>query len=324
MKIVVTDTDFGDSDFERSMVEEAGIEFAAYNSADCREPAAIIDHLHDADGAITSYGRYSADVFRSLPNLKVVAKTGTGYDNIDVDAATENNTAVCNVVGYGTEVVSDHAIALAMCVLRRINAIDSDMRNGVWNFHSRRPLGQISGRIFGIVGYGNIGRATAKKASGMGFEVRVWDRKFPPGSVTDEGFGCTEYNDLVRCADILSFHTALTPETYHLLDAQAISSMKRDAVVVNTSRGAVVDTDALAGALQAGMLWGAGIDVFEYEPIDPVSPIMDAPNTVLTSHCAYWSEESAVELRRRCTQNAIDAVLGKEPENCVNPSVLRR
>ncbi|MDE8702704.1 C-terminal binding protein [Adlercreutzia equolifaciens] len=320
--IVMTDNDFGDCSFERQMVEAAGIDFVGYSELAGREPAELIKHLQNADGAITSYGFYRAEVFEALPQLKVVSKTGTGVDNIDVAAATANGTAVCNVPAYGTEVVSDHAIALTLAVLRRINEIDADMRQGIWDFRRRRPLGQVHGRTFGVVGYGNIGRAAARKARGLGFNVVVWDHKGTPGRFTPEDFPYVSFEDLLRTADVVSFHTALVPATHHLLNADNIKLMKDDAVVVNTSRGAVIDTDAVAAALQSGKLWGAGIDVFEHEPVSPDAPICQAPHTVLTSHAAYWSEESAVELRTRCTQNAIDVVLGRQPEACVNPEAL--
>lgn len=320
--IVMADFDFGDCDFERKMVEAAGIQFKSFDDARNRTPAEIIEHLRGADGAITSYGRFTAEVFAALPQLKVVSKTGTGVDNIDVAAATADGCAVCNVPAYGTEVVSDHTIALALACLRRINEIDADMRAGIWDFHRRRPLGQAHGRTFGVVGYGNIGRAVARKARGLGFNVVVWDHKGTPGRLTPEDFPYVTLEDLLKTADVVSFHTALVPATHHLLNADNLKLMKDDAIVVNTSRGAVIDNDAVAAALCAGKLWGAGIDVFEHEPVSPDAPIMHAPHTVLTSHAAYWSEESAVELRQRCTQNAIDVVLGRAPENCVNPEAL--
>lgn len=320
--IVVTDTDFGGSDFERSMVEGAHIGFRAYDEPDGRWPAQIIEHLQGADGAITSYGSYTAEVFAALPRLKVVSKTGTGVDNIDIEAATKNGTVVCNVPGYGTEVVSDHAIALALCVLRRINEIDADVRAGIWDFRRRRPLGQAHGRTFGVVGMGNIGRATARKARGLGFDVLAWDRSGTPGTTTGDGFPLVGFEELLGHCDVVSFHTALAPETHHLLNEGNLRLMRPDAVVVNTSRGAVVDTVALARALEEGRLWGAGLDVFEDEPLPADAPILAAPHTVLTSHAAYWSEESAVELRTRCTQGAIDVVLGKRPEACLNPEAL--
>ena len=322
--IVMADFDFGDCDFERKMVEAAGIQFKSFDDARNRTPAEIIEHLRGADGAITSYGRFTAEVFQALPQLKVVSKTGTGVDNIDVAAATADGCAVCNVPAYGTEVVSDHAIALALACLRRINEIDADMRAGIWDFHRRRPLGQAHGRTFGVVGYGNIGRAVARKARGLGFDVVVWDHKGTPGRLTPEDFPYVTLEDLLKTADVVSFHTALVPATHHLLNAENIKLMKDDAIVVNTSRGAVIDNDAVAAALCAGKLWGAGIDVFEHEPVSPDDPIMHAPHTVLTSHAAYWSEESAVELRTRCTQNAIDVVCGRTPEACVNPEALSR
>lgn len=323
-KIVVTDTDLGGFAPEREAIEAAGIAFEGHDDPEGRHPRDIIEHLQGADGAITSYGSYTAEVFAALPQLKVVSKTGTGVDNIDVEAATANGTAVCNVVGYGTEVVSDHAIALALCSLRRINEIDADMRAGTWDFQRRRPLGQVRGRTFGVVGYGHIGQATARKARGLGFRVLVWDHEGQPGTATAEGFPFVSLEELLRQADVVSFHTALVPATRHLLNADNLQLMKPDAVVVNTSRGAVVDTDALAQALEEGRLWGAGIDVFEDEPVDPDAPICRAPRTVLTSHAAYWSEESAVELRTRCTANAIAVVQGRQPEDCLNPEVLPR
>jgi D-3-phosphoglycerate dehydrogenase len=321
-KIVVSDTDFGEFEYEERTIENAGIAFAGFVGEGTRTPEDIIGHLRGASGAITSYGSYTAEVFEACPELRVVAKTGTGVDNIDVAAATKAGCAVCNVVGYGTEVVSDHAIALTMDVLRRVSELSADMHRGVWDFQRVRPLGQAAGRVFGVVGYGNIGKATARKAAGLGFEVVSWDRNGTPGTKTAEGFEYLDFEELLARADVVSFHTALTPETHHLLNKDNICLLKDDAVVVNTSRGAVVDTDAVAKRLCDGRLWGAGIDVFEQEPVDPDSAICRAPHVTLTPHAAYWSEESIVELRRRATKNAIDVVCGRRPENCVNPEVF--
>lgn len=318
-KIVIVDSDFEDSDQEVRMAREAGVDIALFND---RAPEAIIEHAADADGVITSYGQFPAEVFEALPNLKVVSRTGIGYDSIDVDAATRNGTAVCVVPGYGTEVVSDHAITLALCVLRRLNEVDADMRAGVWDYTRRRPFGQVHGRTFGVVGMGAIGRACARKASGLGFRVICSSRSLVPGRRTPEGYDQVSYEDLLRQADVVSFHTALTPETHHLLDAEHLALMKPSAVVVNTARGAIIDTVALAGALREDRLWGAGIDVFEDEPVDPSHPLLSAPHTVLSPHVAYWSEESGEELRRRATQAAIDVVLGRTPMDCLNPEVL--
>ena len=321
-KIVVVDNDFENSDFEERMAREAGVDIAVFHE---RDADAVIRNAADADGIVTSYANFPRRVFEALaPRLKVVSRTGVGYDSIDLEAATEYGVAVCTAPGYGTEVVSDHAIALALCVLRRINEIDADMRAGKWDYACRRPLGQVRGRTFGVVGMGEIGRATARKAAGLGFRVVCQSRSLVPGRRTPEGYDILALDELLRTCDVVSFHTALTPETHHLLSAERIATMKPGAVVVNTARGAVIDTIALAQALEEGKLWGAGIDVFEDEPIDFTHPIMRAPHTVLTSHAAYWSEESGRELRERTMQSAIDVVCGRRPADCLNADVFDR
>ena len=319
-KIVVVDNDFENSDFEERLALEAGVDIAVFHE---RNADAVIRNAADADGIVTSYANFPRRVFEALaPRLKVVSRTGVGYDSIDLDAATDHKVAVCTAPGYGTEVVSDHAIALALCVLRRINEIDADMRRGTWDYARRRPLGQVRGRTFGVVGMGEIGRATARKAAGLGFRVVCSSRSLVPGRRTPEGYDILEYEELLRTSDVVSFHTALTPETRHLLDARRIAAMKPGAVVVNTARGAVIDTLALAQALEEGRLWGAGIDVFEDEPVNPTHPLLRAPHTVLTSHAAYWSEESGRELRERTMRSAIDVVCGRRPADCLNPEVF--
>lgn len=318
-KIVVTDSDFEVSDIEQKMIEEAGIEFARFQD---RSAAGIIANCADADGAITAYGQFTAEVFAALPQLQVVSRTGVGVDTVDVPAATTAGVAVCNVPGYATEVVSDHAIAMTMALLRRLPEINADVHNGIWDYARHRPLGQVYGRTFGVVGMGDIGRAVARKASGLGFRVICWSHSLVPGRRTPEGYDVVSLDNLFKHADVVSFHTALVPATHHLLNADNIKLLKNDCIVINTSRGAVVDTSAVAAALKAGELWGAGIDVFEEEPIAANDPLMSAPHALLTPHAAYWSEESGVELRTRTTQNAIDVVLGCEPHDCLNKQVF--
>ncbi|MGN0035592.1 MAG: C-terminal binding protein [Coriobacteriales bacterium] len=320
-KIVVVDSDFEDQDVEIRMAREAGVDIAVFED---RSPDAIIRNAADADGIITSYGRFPRRVFEALPRLKVISRTGVGYNNIDVAAATDHGVVVCTPPGYGTEVVSDHAITLALAVLRRINELDADMRSGIWNYALHRPLGQVHGRTFGVVGMGAIGRACARKAAGLGFAVICASRSLVPGRRTPEGYDIVALDDLLRTADVVSLHTALVPQTHHLVDERRLELMKDDAVLVNTSRGAVVDTVALARTLACGRLWGAGIDVFEDEPVSPDHPLLSAPHTVLTPHVAYWSEESGLELRRRTTQAAVDVVCGRRPADCLNPQVFEQ
>lgn len=319
--IVITDRDFADSEQEKQLISNAGMNLTIFDDT---AADSIIRNAAEADGIITSYGHFTRKVFEQLPRLRVVSRTGIGYDTIDVAAATEHGVAVCIVPGYGTEVVSDHAITLALDVLRRTNELDADLRRGIWPYGAHRPLGQVRGRTFGVVGMGEIGRATARKAHGLGFEVICTSRSLKPGRRTPEGYEITTFEDLLSRADVVSFHTALTPATHHLLDAEHLALMKESAVVVNTSRGAVVDTMALAAALKADRLWGAGIDVFEEEPVSLDHPLFSAPHTVLTPHVAYWSEESGFELRDRATRAVIDVLSGNMPLDCLNPEVLSK
>lgn len=319
-KIVSVDTDYEKNDVEAAMAEEAGVEYAVFHDP---SPEGIIKNARDADGVLTAYGEFTEEVFAALaPKLKVVSRCGVGYDTVDIEAATKYGVAVCNVPGYATEVVSDHAIALTLAVLRRINEVDADMRKGTWDYARHRPLGQVKGRTFGVVGMGHIGTAAAKKARGLGFEVVCCSHSLEPGSTTPDGFKVLSFDDLLKQADVVSFHTALTEDNRHMLDGTRLALMKKDAIVVNTARGALIDTVALAQALEAGVLWGAGIDVFEEEPLPADHPLFKAPNTVLSPHDAYWSEESGAELRQRSMQHAIDGALGKRPANCLNPSVF--
>ena len=320
--ITICDFDFDEYDIELRMCREAGV---GVDRKQGREPEQIIANAQGAEGIITSYGVFTREVFEALsPTLKVVSRTGVGYDTIDVDAASEFGVAVCNVPGYADEVVSDHAIMLALACLRRVNEQDANLRCGVWPYASTRPFGQCAGRVFGVVGMGGIGRAAARKAAGLGFRVVCWSRSLEPGTVTPEGYPVLELDELFSEADVISLHCALASETYHLVDARALSLMKPEAVLVNTSRGAVVDTLALAEALCEGRIWGAGLDVFETEPLEHGHPILQAPHTVLTPHAAYWSEESGVELRTRACQAAIDVLAGRCPQDALNWERIHR
>lgn len=319
--IALVNMDFASFEIEEQMAKDAGVKLIV---SSMRDAASTIANCKKADGIVTSYGEFPREVFEALPQLKVVSRTGVGYDAIDVDAATQHGVAVCTAPGYANEVVSDHAIALAMGVLRRINELDADIRAGVWDYAARRPLGQAHGRVFGVVGMGAIGRATARKAAGLGFEVICSSRSLVAGRRTPEGYDICTFDELLQKADVVSFHCALTPQTRHMLDTAHLAMMKPDAVVVNTSRGAVIDTCALAQALEEGRLWGAGLDVFEEEPVSIEHPIFKAPHTLFSAHAAYWSEESGVELRTRTMQSAIDVVCGRKPADCLNPAALER
>jgi D-3-phosphoglycerate dehydrogenase / 2-oxoglutarate reductase len=233
-----------------------------------------------------------AERFAQLPALRVVATATVGFDHIDIDAAEEHGVAVVSVPDYCTQEVADHALALLLGLARGVVALDLDVRRGGWNAKAAGPLRTLAELRVGIVGLGRIGGALATRLLALGAEV--WAQDVLP--VARDGVRFVELEELLAECDAVSLHVPLTRETRGLIGRTQLASMKRDALLVNTSRGGVVDVGAVLEALRAGRLGGAALDVLPQEP-PPAPPI--APNLVLTPHAAYYSEaaeERAVKL----------------------------
>ncbi|WP_456269239.1 C-terminal binding protein [Kushneria sp. AK178] len=319
MHIVFTDCDHDSIDIERERVEAAGGRLTLCQDA---TPEGIIDNARDAQGLIVQYGRITEAVFSALPGLRVVSRNGVGMDTVDIEAATRHGVAVCNVPDYGIEAVSDHAITLALAVQRDITGLDRRLRQGAPGLGPAKPIFQLRGRRFGVVGAGAIGMATARKAAGLGFEVVLCDPRLTPGETTSEGWAVVSFDELLASSQVVSLHLPLTGQTHHLIDADALAAMRDDAILLNTARGGVVDTDALVEALSQGRLLGVGLDVLEEEPLAVGHPLTRFERVILTPHAAFYTEESYVELKARSAQNAIDVLAGRQPRNIVNPEVL--
>ena len=317
--VVVTDLD------QPSLAEEEAVSAAEgfeLMRAECRTEEDVISAASDAEALIVQYAPITRAVFEALPQLKVVARYGVGVDTVDVDAATEHGVAVCNVPDYGTEDVSDHAIALALSLARGVVGLDRELRVGNYSLAPVQPLHRIAGRVFGVVGLGLIGAATARKARGVGYQTIGFDPLHEAGTTTADGTEVVGFDELIRRADVVSLHVPLNAHTRHLVNADVLAAMKPGAVLVNTCRGGVVDTEALVDALRSGGILAAGLDVFEQEPLPKDSPLFELPNTALTPHAAWYSEESQVELKRRTAQNVGDVLAGRKPRNIVNPEVM--
>lgn len=313
-RIVITDCDHDTIEPEQRAAAEAGVELAL---ADCADEDDVVGAAAGADGLIVQYAPVTAAVLDALPGLKVVSRYGVGVDTIDVGAAHAHGVVVCNVPDYGTEDVSDHAVALTLALLRGIPRLDRRMRRGCYDIAAVKPLHRFRGRTFGVVGLGRIGLATARKARALGFEVVAHD---PAAAEVPEPLRGTEllgFEDILGRADVLSLHIPLTPATRHLLNADTLSLMRPGSVVVNTCRGGVVDTEALVGALERGQILGAALDVVEDEPLPPHHRLFELPNVVLTPHAGWYSEESFTELKRRTAENAIAGALGRTPRHVV-------
>jgi D-3-phosphoglycerate dehydrogenase len=319
MKIVITECDHDSFAAEREITDAAGAELVLTQS---RTAAELVANAAGADAILVQYAQITAEVMDALPALRAIGRYGVGVDSVDIDAATARGIAVCNVPDYGTESVSDHAIGLTLAAARGIPSLDRGLRAGAFDLAAVRPLFQTRGRVFGVVGLGLIGTATARKAAGLGYKVIGYDIAAESGATTFHGFTAVGLEELLERSQVVSLHTPLTDLTRHLIGADQLARMRNDAILVNTSRGGVIDVVALVDALRAGTILGAAIDVHESEPLPPDHPLTTFDSVVLTPHLAWYTEESYDELKRRTVSNVIEVCAGRAPRNILNPEVL--
>lgn len=292
----------------------------------------LIDQVQQADGLIV-FHEVSIDraVIDVLDKCKVLVRCGVGFDSVDLAAAGKRGIYVCNVPDYGTDEVADHALSLALACNRRLAMAERRLRRAMqpWNYHAVEPVFRLSEATMGIVGLGRIGTATALRAKSLKMRVLACDPYLPAGMDKAVGVTMTDLPTLLAESDIVSLHVPLTDETHSMIDASALAKMKPTAILVNTARGAVVDIDALADALSAGRIAGAGIDVLPHEP-PPASAALialwqrdqDPVNLVITPHSAFYSESGLVEMRIKAAQEVARVLTGQQPRNCVNRQYL--
>lgn len=258
---------------------------------------------------LRAYTRITASLLDRLPGLGLIVVAGTGVDNVDIEAATARGVLVCNTPGLAARSVAEHAIALLLAVAKQLARTDREVREGGW---IHRPGIELAGKTLGVVGLGPIGAATARMAAGLGMRTLAWTVR--PDPARAEAVGATLVADLDRLlaeADAVSLHLRLSPESRGLLDARRIGLMKPGAILVNTARGALVDEAALAAALEAGRLRGAGLDVFVDEPLPADSPLRRLPTVVLSPHQAWVTEEASARLRAAPVELVLDFLYGR-------------
>ena len=287
-------------------------------------PAELKSKLHGVDGAITFLTDViDGNLLYEEPLLKVIANFAVGFNNVDVDAATRLGVIVTNTPGVLTETTADFAWTLLMAAARRVVEADAFTRAG--KFDMWRPkmfLGHdVHGKTLGIIGLGRIGQAVARRAAGFHMNIRFHDTEpISDAVITELGVDWLSLDDLLRTADFITVHVPLAPQTTHLLNDRAFALMKPSCIVVNTSRGPVIDEKALVRALQQGKIAAAGLDVYENEPaIEP--ELMAMNNVVLAPHIASASHETRLKMCMMAVDNLLAALRGERPPNLVNPAV---
>ncbi|GAF71203.1 unnamed protein product, partial [marine sediment metagenome] len=248
---------------------------------------------------------------------------GVGYENLDVDAATDNNIIIVNIPHYGTEEVSTHAITLLLACIRKLVFLDKSIKQGRWGEGRRAmaPIESIYGQILGIVGTGHIGRMTARKAQCFGLKTIGYDPYVDKTLAKEHGITLVSLPELLKESDYVCAHCLLSKETWHIIGEEEFKQMKPTAYLINTSRGPVVDEAALTKALQEKWIAGAGLDVFEKEPIDPDSPLLKMENVIVSPHVAGYSDASSKRQLRTVGQEVVRVLSGQWPESVVNKTV---
>jgi glyoxylate reductase len=289
-----------------------------------RDPAAIATALASAEGVLVSQAiPFTAGLLDGCPRLRAISKVGVGYDKIDVVAATARRILVCNTPGVLSGAVADHTFALLLALTRRLRENEAHVRTGAWTKGAGLLGHDIRGKTIGIIGFGGIGRAVAKTARGFDMKAVYFQRTRRDEAESSGLASFRERDDLLREADIVSVHCALTPETRRSIGERELNLMKPSSYFVNLSRGAVVDQAALVRALESGRIAGAALDVTDPEPLDPADPLCHLPNVVITPHIGSGTVETRRAMHELAVNNLLQAMAGETPRAAVNPQVLQ-
>jgi D-3-phosphoglycerate dehydrogenase len=286
------------------------------------DPGQLIERARDADALVVSFSPVTREVMSALEGLKTVVRTGVGYDVIDVPAATDLGVIVVNIPDIWVREVANHALALLLAWNRKIIASDRQVRAGVWSGGVPGDrTGSLHGETVGIVGLGNIGSAFARRVAALEMTVIACDPYVDARRFAGLGVEHVSLEALAERSDYVSVHTLLNAETRHLIGEKFLRRMKPTALLINTSRGPVVDEAALFRALQEGRPAGAALDVWEQEPVAPDHPLLKLDRVIATPHAAYFSTAAVAAVPRRCGEEIARVLTGQRPLNVVNPDV---
>jgi len=323
-RVLVTDFAWPSLDVEREILSQVGAELVV---ADTGEEAELIELSREVDAILTNWKRVPEAAVRQAPQCVVIARYGVGVDNIPVALATELGIIVANVPDFCVNEVADHAMGLLLACARRLVTFTSETRSGVWSLEHAPGLPRLAEQTLGIVGFGRIAQALVPRARGFGLRVLVYTPRLAaagavPGELAGQVEVAASLDELLAAADYVSLHVPATTQSAGLIGGHELDQMKPTAYLINTSRGALIDQDALDQALREQQIAGAALDVLSREPPPADLPLLGAPNLIVTPHAAFYSDASIHEVQTRAAANVATVLTGDVPEHVVNPGVL--
>jgi len=319
MGFLVVHTDPHHADFSHEQAELDAIG-ATLRPLNVTTEEAVAAACQEADALLVTYAKIGKIALAGMPKLKIVVRTGVGYDSLDVAAATERKVMVANVPDYCISDLTEHTMALLLTWWRRIVELDRQVRTEGWG-RPIKPVHRLEGKTVGILGMGRMGQALAARARGFGLKLLGHDPYISPAAFAALGVESVSLETLLRASDIVTIHSLLNAETRTLICERTLRMMKPSALIVNTARGGIIKTDDLVRAIREGWIAGAALDVTEPEPLPMDHALRSLPGVLLTPHAAWYSEEAEPELRRRAARTIVQALRGERPTTLLNPEV---
>lgn len=281
--------------------------------ADNQDPNNYLDEMQDADALIVRIAKCDGHAIENSPNLKVIGRTGVGYDSVDVKTATAHGIPVVITPGANNRSVAEHAVAMMFALSKNLVEAQQEMCKGNWEIRGAKKAFELEGKTVGILGLGAIGRETAKICEGCGMKVAAYDPFLSKEQV--EGYGAVyyeNYEDLLKVSDVVSIHVPLTDETKNMISKKQLTEMKKTALIINCSRGGIINETDLVEALKAGEIAGAGTDVFCSEPPKADDPLLNCPNLIVSPHSAAQTREAVIKMAQMCVKGCLAVAEGKK------------
>lgn len=322
-KVYVTDYDYDDLDIEKSILEPIGAEVIGLQ---CKTGEALGELAKDADIIMARYAKVTRENIEKLEKCKAICRYGIGVDTVDIEAVYDNDMILTNIPDFCIEEVAEHSISMALNLIRRLPMYDKATKKGRWDWkEAGAKIKRFRNINWGIIGFGHIGQNIARKIKGMGFNILSYDPYVNESFMESFGIEKVSLDKLIQESDVVNVMCPYTEETHHIINKERLEMMKREAILINCSRGKLVDNKALYKALKEGKIAAAGLDDTEEEPSHlenwnpDMNPLFSLDNCIISPHSAYYSEEALYDNRKLTAENAKAVLLGKRPINIVKP-----